>query len=125
MELSAEWPDHYSLYPRLALTYTALLYDGPTAEVELVDRRTDSPTFGGRSTSVLSPDPRVSLRIEPGVAMRFRGAGQLYYRVEYEVFVQPRSAPLKMVVPADSDLPEIAGPTESAEPKLVRLAAYE
>jgi hypothetical protein len=125
MNLSEAWPDHYSLYPRLGLTYTALLCDGPTAEIELLDRRTDSPTFGARATTVLSPDPRVSLRLEPGVAMRFRGEGQLYYRVEYEVFLQPVSAPLKLALPAQGDLPEVTGPTQGVEPKVLRLAAFE
>ena len=125
LDLSAEWPSFYNIYPRLGITLTSLLYDGPSAEVELVDRCSDSPSFGERVVVELPRDSRVSLRVDPGVALRFRGSGRLYYRVEYDVYAEPAQAPLKLAVPADQELPSFPRPQSPVAAKVLRLAAYE
>ena len=125
LDLSAEWPRFFNIYPRLGITLTSLLYDGPSAEVELIDRCRESRSFGERTVVELPRDSRLSLRIDPGVAMRFRGSGRLYYRVEYEVFEEPGTSPTKLAVPADQELPSFERPWSPVEPKVLRLAAYE
>jgi|HubBroStandDraft_5_1064220.scaffolds.fasta_scaffold89261_2 hypothetical protein len=125
LDLPAEWPRFFSIYPRLGITLTTLLYDGPTAEVELIDRCRESPSFGQRAVVELPQDARLSLHLDPGVAMRFRGSGRLYYRVEYEMFAEPGSSPLKLAIPADQELPSFERPQSPVDPKVLRLAAYE
>jgi len=125
LDLPQEWPLFFDVYPRIAVTLTSLLYAGPSAEVELIDRCRESPSFGERTVVELPTDSRLSLRIDPGVAMRFRGTGRLYYRVEYEVFEEPGNTPMKLAVPADHELPSFQRPQSPVDPKVLRIAAYE
>ncbi|MFE3143998.1 hypothetical protein [Streptomyces scopuliridis] len=126
IELSAAWPTYFSAHPNLTLKLSSLLYDTPDAELQLLDRRTDSPTFGASQTLPFPKDPRTVLTIEPGVLMRARGSGTLIYRVEYEVHGKTARMPeLFVPVPAEAELPTFDTPGAPLFHDVVRELAYQ
>lgn len=121
----SEWPDYFSVHPNMTLRLSALLYESPEAELHLIDRRTDSPTFGAEEILPFPSDPRTVVRIEPGVLMRARGAGALHYRVEFEVHNARSGLPqLFAAVPVGGPYPGFAPPGEVLSDDVVRELAY-
>ncbi|MBP5873120.1 transposase [Streptomyces sp. LBUM 1485] len=55
LDVPASWPQHFSAHPHLTLKLSPLLYDNPEMELQLIDRRADSPAFGPARSS---PSPR-------------------------------------------------------------------
>jgi hypothetical protein len=101
------------------------MYDNPEMEIELVDRRGDSPTFGATQVLPFPADPRAVVTIDPGVLMRVRGGGRLHYRVEYEVHHGAARLPeLFVPVEAGSSLPTFEAPGKAVEEDVVRELAY-
>lgn len=125
-ELPAQWPQHFSAHPNLTLRLSPLLYDNPEAELQLIDRRADSATFGATQVVPFPRDPRVVLTIEPGVLLRARGRGTLHYRVEYEVLHSSTHMPRLFVpVEAGATLPTFDTPGAPLEDNAVRELAYQ
>ncbi|MFJ9079637.1 hypothetical protein ACIRO3_31030 [Streptomyces sp. NPDC102278] len=124
-DLPGQWPRHFSAHPHLTLKLSPLLYDNPEMELQLVDRRADSPTFGATQVIPFPRDPRVVLTIEPGVLMRARGSGTLHYRVEYEVHDATARMPRLFVpVPDDALPPTFDPPGAALAETVVRELAY-
>ncbi|MFF0553877.1 hypothetical protein ACFYUL_33480 [Streptomyces sp. NPDC004311] len=126
LDLPESWPAYFSAHPHMTLKLSPLLYDNPGMELQLIDRRTDSPTFGACQVLPFPRDPRVVLTVEPGVLMRARGSGTLHYRVEYEVH-DSRGADLPELfvpVPADGLLPAFDAPGSALAGNVVRELAY-
>ncbi|MCP9958890.1 hypothetical protein [Streptomyces sudanensis] len=124
--LPTDWPRHYSAHPNLTLKLSPLLYDNPDVELELIDRRADSPTFGAGQILPFPADPRAVVTIEPGVLMRARGNGVLHYRVEYEVHDATGRLPeLFVPVPAGHELPTFDAPGAVLSHDVVRELAYQ
>lgn len=120
------WPEFFSAHPNLALRLSPLMYHNPEMEIELVDRRQDSATFGARQVLPFPTDPRVVVSIEPGVLMRVRGEGRLHYRVEYDVHHHGGGTP-KLFVPVRSDdaLPTFTWPGSAVGEDVLRELAYQ
>ncbi|MCX4783663.1 hypothetical protein [Streptomyces sp. NBC_01264] len=126
LDLPGSWPAHFSAHPNLTLILSPLLYDNPEMELQLVDRRADSPTFGATQVLPFPRDPRVVLTIEPGVLMRARGSGTLHYRVEYEVHDATARMPRLFVpVPDTGSLPTFEAPGAPLADSVVRELAYQ
>ncbi|MFJ8489563.1 hypothetical protein ACIRBZ_14530 [Streptomyces sp. NPDC094038] len=122
---AAEWPAYFSVHPNLTVRLSPLLYESPETELHLVDRRTDSPTFGAEEILPFPSDPRLVLKIEPGVMMRARGNGTLHYRVEFEVHHALSGLPkLFLPVAEDGPLPRFGPPGEVLDDDVVRELAY-
>ncbi|GGK93890.1 hypothetical protein [Streptomyces flaveus] len=122
---TAEWPGYYSVHPNLTLRLSPLLYDSPEVELHLIDRRTDSPTFGAEEVLPFPSDPRTVVRIEPGVMMRARGGGFLHYRVEFDVHNARSGLPQLFVpVPEGGPLPSFDPPGDVLSDDVVRELAY-
>ncbi|MEU9032575.1 hypothetical protein AB0D46_34735 [Streptomyces sp. NPDC048383] len=104
-----------------------MLDDNPEMELQLIDRRADSPTFGAGQVLPFPQDSRAVLTIEPGVLMRARGSGTLHYRVEYEVHDSQgsRLPELFVPVPADGLLPTFDAPGAALAGNVVRELAYQ
>ncbi|MEU6807331.1 hypothetical protein [Streptomyces neyagawaensis] len=119
------WPEYFSVHPHLTVWLSPLQYDCPEAELHLIDRRADSPTFGAEEVLPFPPDPRTVLRIEPGVLMRARSRHVLHYRVAYEVH-HARSGLPELFVPlsAGSALPDVDAPGDVLADDVVRELAY-
>ncbi|MFD3651724.1 hypothetical protein ACFWUT_35120 [Streptomyces cyaneofuscatus] len=121
----SRWPGYFSVHPNMTLRLSALLYESPEVELHLIDRRTDSPTFGAEEILPSPSDPRTVVRIEPGVLMRARGAGALHYRVEFEVHHAQSGLPqLFAAVPVGGPYPSFAPPGEVLSDDVVRELAY-
>ncbi|MDX2393771.1 hypothetical protein NJL88_27655 [Streptomyces sp. DK15] len=104
-----------------------MLDDNPEMDLQLVDRRAHSPTFGACQTLPFPQDPRAVLTIEPGVLMRARGRGTLHYRVEYEVHDSQGARLPELFVPvhADALLPTFDAPGTALAGNVVRELAYQ
>ncbi|WP_030200824.1 hypothetical protein [Streptomyces sp. NRRL S-87] len=125
-DLSDAWPLDFSAHPHLTLKLSPLLYDNPEVELQLVDRRADSPTFGAAQVLPFPRDPRAVVTVEPGVLMRARGAGTLHYRVEYEVHDARSGLPeLFVPVPGDALPPTFEAPGGTLPENVVRELAYQ
>lgn len=96
---AAGWPDHYSVHPYITMQLSTLTTPEADVVVDLVDRRTDSPSFGERSTVALPADPRLCLRIAPGVMWRLHSPASFYYRLEYELHDQAPGSRLPAFIP--------------------------
>lgn len=121
------------LHRRTRRWYTFLTNEGCALEVQALDLRPPSPTFGETTTFSSVCDPRVSYAVEPGIAHRFRVVQDTYVRAESEVFVseqEPRSdLPLfgndiEVIDPASfsRDQPEL--PSIQCPERVVRLMAW-
>lgn len=120
-----DWPGHYSAHPNLTLKLSPLLYDNPEVELEVVDRRRDSATFGASQILPFPRDPRVMVTVAPGVLMRLRGSGRLHYRVEYEVHHGAAELPRLFLPVSDGEpLPIFDAPGNPVEAEAVRELAY-
>ncbi|MFF6954731.1 hypothetical protein ACFZAD_39795 [Streptomyces iakyrus] len=126
LDIPTAWPDVFSSHPNLTLKLSALLYDNPEMELHLIDRRSDSPTFGDEQILPFPRDPRVVLTIAPGVLMRVRGAGTLHYRVEYEVHGSQGTKMPRLFEPVSSAalLPTYDAPGTPLDDDIVRELAY-
>ncbi|WP_237409117.1 hypothetical protein [Streptomyces sp. M2CJ-2] len=120
------WPAFYSAHPDMTTKYSPLLYDNPEMEIEVVDRRSDSPTFGLAQVLPFPQDPRTVLTLEPGVLSRVRGNGRLHYRMEVEVHHGRSGRNLQLVVPvpAHGELPIYTAPGSLVEESVVRELAF-
>lgn len=80
---------HSKLYIHYRTTklYTFLAPQGTRIDCHFVDCRRGIPTFGKRTSTVISADPRIVLRIERGIAYGFRSPAELLVRCEQELFV--------------------------------------
>ncbi|WP_329391640.1 hypothetical protein OG625_40455 (plasmid) [Streptomyces sp. NBC_01351] len=126
LDVPAAWPRYFSAHPNLTLKLSPLLYDNPEMELQLIDRRADSPTFGAVEVLPFPRDPRVVLTIEPGVLLRARGSGTLHYRVEYEVHgASARMPELFVPVPDGGSLPTFDAPGAALADEVVRELAYQ
>jgi dTDP-4-dehydrorhamnose 3,5-epimerase-like enzyme len=76
-----------NVHRRTRRWYTFLTQEGSTLEVETLDLRPSSPTFGmARSFSTFC-DPRITYVVDPGIAYRFAVNDDIFVRAENEVFV--------------------------------------
>ncbi|MFE5556742.1 hypothetical protein [Streptomyces sp. NPDC056544] len=125
-DIPASWPQYFSSHPHLTLKLSPLLYDNPEMDLQLVDRRADSPTFGASQILPFPQDSRAVLTIEPGVLMRARGRGTLHYRVEYEVHDSHGTRLPELFVPVHADglLPTFDAPGAALAGNVVRELAY-
>lgn len=74
--------------------YTFLNHQGVALELDFVDLRSDSPTFGMRYNLRTICDPRISIAIEHGIGYSIRCSKSILVRCEHEVFVdqnEPRT----------------------------------
>lgn len=74
--------------------YTVLTAEGGPLRIDYVDLRPESPEYGRRRVIETVCEPRVSYRIEPGVAYALSTPVEAYVRSENEVFVaedEPRA----------------------------------
>lgn len=74
--------------------YTFLTEEGCGLDVQALDLRPGSPTFGVVSSFSTLCDPRISFVIDPGIAYRFAIKKDIFIRAENEVFVsenEPRN----------------------------------
>jgi hypothetical protein len=123
---TGEWPEFFSAHPNLSLRLSPLMYHNPSMEIEFIDRRYDSKTFGARQVLPFPTDPRVVLTVEPGVLMRMRGEGRLHYRVEYDVHHGNTEAPkLFLPVRAGGSLPTFTWPGVAVSEDVLRELAYQ
>ncbi|MBV1855646.1 hypothetical protein [Catellatospora tritici] len=125
IDAGTRWPEYYNAHPNLTLKLSPLMYDNPEMELEVVDRRRDSATFGAAQVLSFPRDSRAVVTVEPGVLMRLRGDGRLHYRVEYEVHHGTARLPqLSVPVPAGSSLPTFDAPGDLVEENVVRELAF-
>ncbi|MCX5265829.1 hypothetical protein [Streptomyces sp. NBC_00199] len=96
-------------------------------ELQLIDRRADSPTFKASQILPFPQDSRPVLTIEPGVLMPARGSGTLHHRVEYEVHDAhgARLPELFVPVPADGLPPTFDAPGAALAGSVVREPACQ
>ncbi|VVP79728.1 dTDP-4-dehydrorhamnose 3,5-epimerase family protein [Pseudomonas fluorescens] len=74
-------------HARTRKIYTFLNNEGSVIEIDCIDLRKNSPTYGKEYTSQVICDPRISLWIDQGIAYFFRCAEDMIIRCEHEVFV--------------------------------------
>ena len=82
------------LHRRTRKWYTVLTAEGEPLRIDYVDLRPASADFGRRRVVETICEPRVSYRIEPGVAYAFTTTVDAYLRSENEVYVaedEPRA----------------------------------
>ncbi|MGL5928511.1 MAG: hypothetical protein ACRCY8_06210 [Dermatophilaceae bacterium] len=98
-EASEGWPEYYSAHPYITMQLSTLTTPAKPVLVDLVDRCVDSASFGERSQVHLPADPRLCLRIAPGVLWRLHCPASFYYRLEYELHDQPAGQDLPAFLP--------------------------
>lgn len=128
----------FFLHQRTRKWYTFLTGEGAGLRIDAVDLRPHSPGCGEVHGVETIADPRVSYRIEPGIAYRFRARVEHYLRSENEVFVaqdEPRGdllpiggdlailseAAISAGLPVLPDLPTLRCPDEVVR----RMARFE
>lgn len=122
------WPDHYSVHPFITMQLSALTVSEQPVLLDLVDRRVDSQSFGERSTFELPSDPRLCLRIAPGVMWRMQSPSDFYYRLEYEIHEQAAGQNLPAFMPVAAwDVAEhrFVAPGARMAPDLERTLALD
>jgi dTDP-4-dehydrorhamnose 3,5-epimerase-like enzyme len=113
--------------------YTFLTKQSAELQVQFVDCRRNSRSFGRKSDLQIVCDPRISLAIENGIAYSFCCGEEVLVRCEHEVFVdenEPRTdiPPFGrdlMVLSADCPAPELALPAIRCPDSLVYLMAKQ
>ena len=94
--------------------YTFLTGEGASLRIEATDLRPTSPAYGKAYCIDTVADPRISYRIEPGVAYRFHTVAEHYVRSENEVFVA-QDEPRDDLLPIGSDLARVPNAQVSAD----------
>ncbi|MBP5088827.1 dTDP-4-dehydrorhamnose 3,5-epimerase family protein [Pseudomonas chlororaphis] len=87
-------PQQYYWHARTRKTYTFLNNQELQIDLNLIDLRHDSATYGQHKSLQIICDPRTSIHIEQGIAYTFNCSKPTLVRCEHEVFVsqnEPRS----------------------------------
>lgn len=122
------WPQFYSAHPYISMQLTMLTVPSNDVQLDIIDRRIDSPSFGERCSVELPQDPRLCLRLEPGVLWRMQSENAFHYRVEYEIHEHPAGPDLPAFMPIavdEADSVRFATPGPPMPPAGQRLLALD
>ncbi len=128
-------PERLFVHRRTRKWYTVLTGEGAPLRIDCLDLRPNSATFGRRASFMTVCEPRVSYRIEPGVAYAFGVKQGVYIRSENEVYVdedEPRidlpafGQDFEAVDTTDFSATQPAPPTLKCPDRVVRsMARFE
>ena len=122
------WPEYYSTHPYIATEISVLTPPVSKAQVEFIDRRNFSSTFGEKEIVELSNDHRLCLRIEPGVLWRIKCSSNFYYRYEYEIFANSNLSDLPAFIPVhetETKLYKFFDPGSTLSAEFERIIAFD
>ena len=108
-------------HARTRKIYTFLDNESAEIELECIDLRASSATFGCRQSIKFTMDPRYSIRIEQGVAYKFSCSQKTLIRCEHEIFADRNEPRMDIPMFGNDLIPYVAGgPILSVRPPELR-----